>query len=158
MSGGVTQSVERTFLERAYALQETSQAQNLYDEWASTYDKDLNDQKYASPKRTVEAILANIKDQDAKYTILDAGCGTGLVGDCLKATPLGHGMMLDGIDLSPGMLDVARRKQIYRKLEAVDLSKTIPLTDCSYDIVACVGTLTKGHVCCFWLPRSLCVE
>lgn len=136
----------KSFLERAYALNDTGTAKDLYDEWAGSYDADLNDQKYVSPRRTVEAIEANVRDSSKKHTILDAGCGTGLVGDCLAQSQLGKHMVLDGIDLSPGMLAIAQKKGIYRKLEAVDLSKKIALPDASYDIIACVGTLTKGHV------------
>ncbi|QIX00134.1 hypothetical protein AMS68_005651 [Peltaster fructicola] len=137
---------DNTFLERAYALTETSGAKTLYDEWAASYDEDLDSQRYVSPQRTVEAIEASVQPSSRQLTILDAGCGTGLVGDLLKQSTLGKRMTLTGCDVSPGMLEAAARRGVYHRLDAVDLSKQTSYEADSYDIIACCGTLTKGHV------------
>jgi ubiquinone/menaquinone biosynthesis C-methylase UbiE len=80
----------------------------------------------------------------SELKILDAGCGTGLVGAILASE---HGAKhIDGIDISPGMLKIARRTAAYEDLVEVDLTKRIPREDGSYDAVICVGTLTEGHV------------
>ncbi|KAL5341335.1 S-adenosyl-L-methionine-dependent methyltransferase [Aspergillus crustosus] len=139
-----------TYLTRAFSLSGTSEAETLYDEWASAYDTDLIGVGYASPRRAVEAVIDNLlptalSSRD-KLAILDAGCGTGLVGTCLSASSLGGKFELDGVDLSAGMLEVARGKGVYRYLDTADLNKGIEKEDGSYDVVVCVGTLTKGHV------------
>lgn len=162
------QTVE--FLEGAYRLADSSvEAAAFYDTWAATYDEN-NADGYASPQRAVKALLAatrwattkaamgfnNTVDSESlslgptefqrKLALLDAGCGTGLVGDCLASSPLAEQFTLDGLDISPGMLLVAERKNIYAKLQTADLNLTLPSTSSSYDAVLCVGTLTKGHV------------
>lgn len=135
------------YLQRAYALAGSSEAQSLYDEWAGIYDTDLNATGYASPQRCVEAVVKNISSSSSqKLRILDAGCGTGLVGDCLAQSPLAQKFVLDGVDISAGMLAAARNKGVYRELETANLNERIDRPDGSYDVVVCVGTLTKGHV------------
>ncbi|KAF2208153.1 hypothetical protein CERZMDRAFT_49657 [Cercospora zeae-maydis SCOH1-5] len=141
------------FLQRAYALDSTSAAQDLYSEWAASYDQDLSAGAYASPLRAVEALLRHLpsavsSEQAERLTVLDAGCGTGMVADCLiPSTHLtGQSFVVDGVDLTPGMLDVARDKDLYRKLSTADLNEPLLIVDGTYDVVMCVGTLTKGHV------------
>lgn len=133
------------FLQRAYGLKGASDAVELYDEWASSYDTDLSGD-YASPQRAVEAVIKNLDDSKPRLKILDAGCGTGLVGECFQKSALAGKFTIDGLDVTPGMLEVARKKGIYQDLETADLTKPINRTDGSYDVVTCVGTLTKGHV------------
>ncbi|KAL4752260.1 hypothetical protein BDW72DRAFT_192205 [Aspergillus terricola var. indicus] len=139
-----------SYLPRAFALSGTSEAQNFYDEWARAYDADINGVGYASPRRAVDAIIDNLPlsltSGPEKLQILDAGCGTGLVGDCLARSSLAGSFCLNGVDLSEGMLNVAREKGVYQSLETADLNEGIPSPDGKYDIVVCVGTLTKGHV------------
>ena len=54
--------------------------------------------------------------------------------------------MIDGLDLTEGMLKVARGKGVYHDLAVADLTQPIEHPDGSYDVITCVGTLTKGHV------------
>ncbi|MBT2504496.1 class I SAM-dependent methyltransferase [Streptomyces sp. ISL-98] len=53
---------------------------------------------------------------------------------------------LDGVDLSQGMLNIARSKGIYRQLEIADITRPLPFDPGSYGAVVCVGTFTAGHV------------
>ncbi|KAM3421392.1 hypothetical protein BST61_g1788 [Cercospora zeina] len=143
------------FLQRAYALDSTSAAHDLYSAWAASYDQDLSAGAYASPIRAAEALLRHLPSaasseqaEKSAMTVLDAGCGTGMVAECLiPSTQLtGQNFVIDGVDLTPGMLDVARDKDLYRKLSTADLNEPLLIVDGTYDIVMCVGTLTKGHV------------
>jgi predicted TPR repeat methyltransferase len=129
-------------LERAYALSGPDEARALYDEWADTYDTDLTDasQGYVGPAVAAETV-ARVGGIDGE--ILDAGCGTGLVGVAL-AERGAHS--IDGVDLSPGMLAKATATGVYRRLAPADLSRPLPVSADSYDVVVCVGTLTHGHV------------
>ncbi|KAL3433415.1 S-adenosyl-L-methionine-dependent methyltransferase [Aspergillus tetrazonus] len=138
------------YLPRAFSLRGGSEAQSFYDEWAHAYDADINGVGYASPRRAVDAIIDNLPpsliSRPEKLQILDAGCGTGLVGDCLAQSSLSGKFDLNGVDLSEGMLEVARGKGIYQSLETADMNEGIPSPDGRYNVVVCVGTLTKGHV------------
>jgi predicted TPR repeat methyltransferase len=141
------------FLSRAYTLDSPSAATTLYSEWAATYDRDLTSALYASPTAAVRALLQHLPAGAGASTkpldVLDAGCGTGLVGEHFaRAMQTSHGrpFFIDGLDLTPSMLQAAAQKGIYRNLDRADLNAFLPLESGSYDIVLCVGTLTKGHV------------
>ena len=132
------------YYERAYGLSDVENARKLYDEWAHRYDNDTVNDGYTGPKSTVDAIVRAVGANYMRDTVfLDAGCGTGLVGVLLAKE---GASTIDGVDLSPGMLQVARRTSVYKSLDETDLSKPMKQHDESYDVVACVGTLTCGHV------------
>ncbi|KAK1622639.1 S-adenosyl-L-methionine-dependent methyltransferase [Colletotrichum phormii] len=133
-------------IERALNVTSTAEAQILYDDWAENYDRDLlgADQDYVAPVIASEYVVKYVGSSAiAKSRILDAGCGTGLVGANLAK--LGA-TQIDGIDLSQGMLKVAERSGAYQSLSTTDLSKPLSQASNSYDTVVCVGTMTEGHV------------
>ena len=74
--------------------------------------------------------------------ILDAGCGTGLVGIELKKYGYSN---IEGVDFSQSMLDLVPQN-IYKKIEKIDLNKPLKFKNNIYDVVMCVGTFTYGHV------------
>lgn len=120
-----------------------SDLKGIYDEWAASYDSDLAlpQQGYVGPVVATRALAKTGLSPDS--VLLDAGCGTGLVGSQLKAQ--GYGTV-DGVDLSDGMLREAAKTGAYRHLATADLTQKLDFKDASYDGVTCVGTLTLGHV------------
>jgi predicted TPR repeat methyltransferase len=140
----VTTNIE--WLNRAYSAKGLADLRSLYDEWATSYDTDLSksDQDYVAPAIAAATVSKHITPTPlSSIKILDAGCGTGLVGAALSALGATH---VDGVDLSPGMLSVARKTGAYTALDAVDLSKPLTKGDGDYDVVTCIGTLTHAHV------------
>ncbi|KAF1958515.1 S-adenosyl-L-methionine-dependent methyltransferase [Byssothecium circinans] len=140
----VTTNIE--WLNRAYSAKGLSDLRSLYDEWAASYDTDLSrsDQDYVAPTLAAATVAKYLSPTPLnKLKILDAGCGTGLVGASLAKLGAKD---VDGADLSPGMLDVARKTKAYKDLDPVDLSKPLTKADDSYDVVTCIGTLTHAHV------------
>ncbi|KAK2672918.1 hypothetical protein RAB80_010461 [Fusarium oxysporum f. sp. vasinfectum] len=115
-------------LERSLKATSLSETLSTYDGWANTYNQDVEKKNTSLPNSP---------------KILDAGCGTGLVGEAL--TKLGASN-LHGIDLSPGMLEVAERTGVYRSLDVANLAEALDIPSQSYDAVICVGTMTEGHV------------
>lgn len=77
--------------------------------------------------------------------IIDAGCGTGLVGFALNRKGFRN---VDGFDLSSTMVEKAQKTQAYRTLEAeCDLTCQIAAyQDNQYDASICCGVFTLGHV------------
>jgi len=118
---------------------------SIYDKWAATYNDDLAESagNYVAPVLAAQAALRLCSDNPAKAVILDAGCGTGLVGQALSR---GGAPTIDGIDLSPPMLKMAEKTGAYRNLTVGDLTRPIDAPNETYDIVMCVGTFTHGHV------------
>jgi len=108
--------------------------QALFDDWASTYDSDLvDDLGYVAHAEACRLFISLVTDRQAR--ILDAGCGTGLVGRRLKQA--GY-INIHGNDYSEKMLDEARATDAYRSLEQHDL--TLPIeTEQPYDAAISVG-------------------
>jgi predicted TPR repeat methyltransferase len=70
-------------------------------------------------------------------SILDLGCGTGLAGAVFK--PLAA--RLDGVDLSPAMIEKARARQIYDSLTVADLETALGTPGIEYDLILAADTL-----------------
>ena len=73
--------------------------------------------------------------------ILDAGCGGGIQAEPLAE--LGYGL-ITGIDLSEGMLSVARDKAIYQDLRQQVLGETLDFADGHFGATLCSGVITPG--------------
>lgn len=113
-----------------------------YGEWAQRYDKDLvDDMGYVAPSIASQVLQGYVKDLNAK--ILDAGCGTGLVGENLYNKGYRN---LEGLDYSAQMLERAKSKGVYTKLHQGDLTGRLDLPENSYEVIISVGTFTCGHV------------
>jgi predicted TPR repeat methyltransferase len=113
-----------------------------YSEWAEKYDSDLlGEMGYVAPMISSKLLQRYVDRKDAR--ILDAGCGTGVVGECLNQDGYSN---LEGVDYSQQMLDKARDKCIYSTLNLSDLTKTLDINDNVYEAIICVGTFTCGHV------------
>ncbi|MEO0327594.1 MAG: methyltransferase domain-containing protein [Pseudomonadota bacterium] len=129
-------------LNRAYSLTSDSDAHELYQEWAITYDQTMIEGlAYLTPSRTAALLAEHISDPNS--AVLDVGSGTGLAGEKLKAQGF---INLDALDYSQAMLDLAKRRGIYGALYVADLNKAIALSDASYDALICTGTFTHAHV------------
>ena len=125
-------------LEGAYALTSLEETKRLYAAWAETYDTGFGQaQGYLLPREVVRVCV----ELGVQGPVLDVGAGTGLVGEGLGAAGIDP---VDGLDLSPEMLGVARSKEIYRELIAADVTK--PMTLAPYAGIVSAGTFTLGHV------------
>jgi predicted TPR repeat methyltransferase len=88
----------------------------LFDQYAPRFDDALQALAYAGPARLREAV-ARARPNVSFARMLDLGCGTGLAGAAFRPL-VAH---LVGVDLSPGMVEQARAKQIYDRLAVGDL-------------------------------------
>ena len=129
--------MERHSLEWIDAAKSKEEFAERYDEWASTYDEDLIEKwEYRMPAFIGDLFMKYVKNHEA--SILDAGAGTGLGGEYIKQ----HGYdNLVGIDASQGMLNQAKPKNIYRKLEKMFLGERLDFPDNHFDAVLSVGTI-----------------
>ena len=133
----------------------SGESRDLYEEWAPTYERNLQqDYGYIAPRIAAQAFTEHSSDKNAR--ILDLGCGTGLVGEELAA----HGFRyIDGLDISPKMLDQARHKQIYDELLIADMTRPIDLGGRAYGAAIDVGCFGGGHVGPEQLPDMIrCVQ
>ena len=125
-----------------YQLKSKKKVLNYYHNWTKKeqYNKDMVIWNYAAPHNT--AFLLNKHALDKKINILDAGCGTGLVGKDLKKYGFKN---LTGVDFSQDMLGLIP-KGIYHTINLIDLNKQLKYEDNTFGALMCVGTFTYGHV------------
>lgn len=129
-------------LEKVYTAENHEQLMDAYKDWAANYDDDtVGNFGYVAHIASARALDAVLGEKQAR--ILDAGCGTGLVGEVLREFGYGN---IDALDYSQEMLEEAEKKQVYDKLFLADLSKPLDIADNAYDAVVCTGTFTFGHV------------
>lgn len=129
-------------LDKVYTAENHEELMDAYKDWATQYDDDtVGKFGYVAHAATGKALHRALDEPRA--CVLDAGCGTGLVGEVLRG--MGY-KRLDALDYSQEMLDEAEKKGLYRRLLHADLSKPLDIADNQYDAVACAGTFTYGHV------------
>ena len=129
-------------LDKVYTAKNHEELMDAYKDWASDYEADTVGRfGYVAHIATAEALDKALGNKNAR--ILDAGCGTGLVGKELARKGYGK---IDALDDSKEMLDEAKAKKIYQAHIQADLSKPLEMDDNHYDAVVCTGTFTCGHV------------
>jgi SAM-dependent methyltransferase len=106
-----------------------------YREWVRTYEQTVQDEMDLRLLERLQTV-----DWAAARRVLDLACGTGRIGAWLR--PRGHGS-IDGIDITPEMLDVARGKGVYRTLAVADVTDT-GLAAETYDL--CTQVLADEHL------------
>lgn len=104
---------------------------HLFDVAAHVFDQQLvQGLHYRLPGQIAQKILA--LHPDRRFSLLDLGCGTGLLGAQLGKI---HGR-LAGVDVSPKMLEQAERHKVYDSLEVADLHDTLrQVAPASYDVI-----------------------
>ena len=106
-----------------------------YREWVATYEDTVPDEmdlRLLDGVRTIEWARAR--------ATVDLACGTGRIGAWLAARGVTN---IDGVDITPEMLERAREKNAYRRLECADVTST-GLPEASYDLA--VQVLADEHL------------
>ncbi|NND92110.1 MAG: tetratricopeptide repeat protein [Granulosicoccus sp.] len=111
---------------------------DLFDSFAATFDNVLDNLEYQAPQH-IQTICESLFQQSdpGSLTILDAGCGTGLCGYFLK--PLSS--RLTGVDLSSGMLQRAKLRDLYDELIEQDLNSYLRQSINQFDLIVSADTL-----------------
>jgi len=123
-----------------YTSRDNKELESRYNQWAKDYDADLDDGfGWLGPQRAVE-FFSRYVPKNAR--ILDAGAGTGLVGKFLDEQGYKN---IVAIDLSPGMLEEARKKYVYQSFHRMVMGEPLDFPTNSFDAVISVGVLTVGH-------------
>ena len=123
-----------------YGSTNNQELEERYDQWAAEYDQDLDEVFAWNAPQNGARVLAGLVPPGA--AILDAGAGTGLVGKCLADAGFTN---LAAMDLSQGMLEEARRKNVYNAFHQMTLGETLGFETGQFDAVISVGVFTLGH-------------
>ncbi len=128
-------------------------AEKLFDNFADNYELVLKRINYSLP-RSIRDLAG-----DVKGTIVDLGCGSGLVGQALKNAQ----NQIIGVDVSRNMLHKAAQKGVYKQLVKGDivafcqkkLAEIKPDLVVAADVLGYIGNLAplfaalKGQKICF---------
>ncbi|MEV0293343.1 class I SAM-dependent methyltransferase [Nocardia sp. NPDC050710] len=106
-----------------------------YDGWAPTYDRTVMDEMDS-------ALLERLRRPEwaRMRRAADLGCGTGRTGGWLRAQGVSH---IDGVDVSAGMLELARARGAHTTLAQADVRET-GLAGGAYDLV--IASLIDEHL------------
>ena len=106
-----------------------------YGEWARTYEDTVPDELDIPLLSRIRSVnWTNVR------RAVDLACGTGRTGAWLALQGVKR---IDGIDLTPKMLELARHKGVYEHLQVGDALAT-PLASAAYDL--CIMVLADEHL------------
>ena len=128
-----------TFLDKAYGTTGTDATRALYAKWAASYDSEVSENGYVTPRRCALA-LKSVTDNFSN-PIMDFGCGTGLSGLALSLEGF---ETIDGMDLTQEMLDLAAEKSLYRNLKLSDPDSQFPVQPGDYSAIVAAGVIGAG--------------
>ena len=128
--------------QETYEAKTPEELSRAYRKWAPMYERDtIEGMGYVAPEMASRLLDSYLESQ--KSCIMDAGCGTGLVGKALNE--LGYSR-LEAMDYCEHMLAEAEKKNIYAKMLQADMNQDLQIADNSYDASICVGAFTYAHL------------
>ncbi len=124
-----------------YGAKRPEEIASLYDRWAETFDAEMSAAGYRHPTICL-ALPARYLPRGAQ-PLLDAGAGTGLIGEWLAI--MGY-PRVEALDISAGMLAIAAKKDVYCALHQLAMGSALPFADGAYAGIISAGVFTLGHV------------
>ncbi len=127
-------------LEKVYAAQTDADRRDAYNAWSENYDRDVTEFGIQLPYVGACVFAQHVKIGTSP--ILDAACGTGMHSLPLKLTGYSG---FHGIDISEGMLAIARERNIYDTLQQMVLGKQLDFPDNHFELTYAIGALAPGN-------------
>lgn len=112
--------------------------QHLFDQFSADYDaRMIGHLAYRAPAIMRELAELVVSGPRENLDILDLGCGTGLAGVAFAD----WAARIDGLDLSPAMIEKARARGVYADLTVADLESFLESDGRLYDLIMAADTL-----------------
>jgi predicted TPR repeat methyltransferase len=124
----------------ATSAKNSQEVAELYDNWAEDYERRILSYGYATPAVTAWFFGRYVRPEDG--AVLDAGAGTGIMGQVLA--PHGYHDLV-GIDISQKMLELARDKSVYEDLRQMELGGRLDFPSDAFAAVVSTGVFAAGH-------------
>ncbi|MEM7694022.1 MAG: tetratricopeptide repeat protein [Pseudomonadota bacterium] len=109
--------------------------ETTFDNFAASFDAKLENLGYRAPELVADELRALLAGRTAR--VLDVGCGTGLVGPLVRDLS----DELVGIDLSGKMLDRARARGHYDRLEKAEFVGYLSAVDAPFGAIIAADAL-----------------
>lgn len=134
---GLAEKIAQAEAMRARPRSDAGYVRHLFDQFSADYDaRMLSQLSYRAPQ--ILRRLADLTMPGRKgLAVLDLGCGTGLSGAAFKDLAA----RLDGIDLSPAMIEKARARGLYDSLAVADIEHTLAPVAGRTDLALAADTL-----------------
>jgi len=108
----------------------------MFDQFAPDFERRLGQLEYRVPSLLADT-LSRTLEPGGRLEVLDGGCGTGLCAPVLKP----YAARLTGVDLSSGMLDLARKTGLYDDLVEAEMTTYLAGKHRAFDLVVFGDTL-----------------
>ncbi len=135
MSGRISEQIHAV-----YDATTNQELETAYDGWAEQYEADIASFGYRTPAVAAGMFARHVPA--GTRPVLEAGCGTGLLGQALH--DIGFADIV-GMDSSRGMLDAAGRKGAYSELVQGRLGEPLDFADGCFAATAAIGVFSPGH-------------
>lgn len=112
----------------------------VYDAWGEDYEREVMNCGYNMPAIITGLFGRYVQPRDVP--ILDVGAGTGILGKTLSI--LGYENLI-AIDFSHRMLEIARKRGVYRDLLPMMLGERLDFADHSFSAIAVMGVFGRNH-------------
>ena len=111
--------------------------EQLYERFSGFYEANVVDElDYQAPKRIAALVAEELGDR-AGLAALDLGCGSGLAGVELR----GRCRRLVGVDLSAPMIEIARERDLYDRLDVAEITDWLGSCQEQLDLIVACDTL-----------------
>jgi len=110
---------------------------NMFNQSAANFERRLNTLEYKVPEQISATLQRRLARSEGKLQVLDGGCGTGLCAPFLNP----YASHLIGADLSSGMLEKARGRNLYDELVETELTSYLAEHEQCFDLVVFSDTL-----------------
>jgi predicted TPR repeat methyltransferase len=118
-----------------------------FDYIADNYEGLYKRAGWPDPEEVANLVKELSKGQNvSELRVLDLGCGTGLVGEYLSKQGFKH---IVGLDISPGMLEIASNKGCYETLEEYTIGDPDQFPaqfKNKFDFVVCAGLINNNYL------------
>jgi predicted TPR repeat methyltransferase len=116
---------------KAARAMSSAYVRNLFDQYAGRFDRELVGTLGYNAPALLRAAIDQIASDRRYARVLDLGCGTGLMGEAIRD----RAGELIGVDLSPNMIEAAKRRNIYERLIARDLIECLQAEITPFDLI-----------------------
>ena len=111
--------------------------ERTFDSFAASFEAKLEQLSYRAPALVAAMLENSLPEPSKQLEVLDAGCGTGLCGPLLAP----YARQLLGVDLSEGMLALAKEKHVYDVLTKAELTDYMRGQPGTFDVIVAADTL-----------------
>ena len=134
---GLEEKLARSTAMRAQPRSDAGYVRHLFDQFSADYDTRMLGQLCYGAPRILRELALLVIQPPRKLVVLDLGCGTGLSGAAFGDMT----SRLDGVDLSPRMIEKARERGIYDSFAVADIETALANITNQYDLILAADTL-----------------